>query len=295
VYDRRGSANGIPQKKGSADDAETIGFQRDENKKRIESIVAFMKDHHNVIQNPLLCAKQYDKCGKVHFVSDSSSEQADAQSGQVHIEVDDFSAHSMLDLMRHVKTLLESRVPELSDHVVAADFVNTLKQQVEFIGDTDEDDDLGDDDDDDDDEIDEDTEDNGSKEATEIVFSDESHILEFWQDLSARIQILDELGTDFTDDSFLGYSRESMISFLKPVVVMDGQHRLRGALLTAKRIANQTPEFQQQIETAIEAGEDSAEVQARFERTASRLLPEREIAQESDRRGASKLRRQLRS
>ena len=53
------------RRKRREEDVETTGFQRDENPKRIASIVSFMTDCHNVIQNPLLCAVQSDICGKV--------------------------------------------------------------------------------------------------------------------------------------------------------------------------------------------------------------------------------------
>jgi hypothetical protein len=268
--------SGVPQKKGNAGDAETTGFQRDENAKRIESLVAFMKDNNNVIQNPLLCATQTDKFGKVEFRPDAGGEDDATQIGHVEIEVEDFTSNSLLELMRSVKDLLESRVSDLGRHTVHPDLVNDLKQQVDFIDDISPSDDSYDDNDgesddaDDADDADDDTE---SQEATEVVFSDESHILDFWHELSARVQILEEVEAPYNGQSFLGFTREAMISFLKPVVVMDGQHRLRGALLTAKRIANETPTHQQQMETAIELGEDPSEVQSRIEREASRLLP----------------------
>ena len=72
---------GVPQKKRTSDDAETTGFQRDENEKRIDDLVSFMRDPHNVIQNPLLCATQSDLCGSVRFVPSTSNEDQAAVPG----------------------------------------------------------------------------------------------------------------------------------------------------------------------------------------------------------------------
>lgn len=264
--------SGVPQKKGSSNETETTGFQRDENKKRIESLVAFMKDHRNVIQNPLLCATQTDICGKVTFEPTEDIPGEATQVGTVRIECDDFTNLSLLNLMRNVKSLLECRVPELGNHSVDASFINKLKQQVDSIEDENSDEALEDEDEDELQDDDQDDETN-RQDATEIVFSDESHILDFWHELSARVTILEELEPQPGSLSFLGFTREAMISFLKPVVVMDGQHRLRGALLTAKRIANDASECQQQIEEGVESEENPDIVQARVERSVSRLLP----------------------
>jgi hypothetical protein len=82
---------GVPQKKGQEDDKETIGFQRDENRKRIESLVAFMKDSKNIIQNPLLCATQSEICGRVRFEPLDDTLDTRNEFGVVKIEYDDFT------------------------------------------------------------------------------------------------------------------------------------------------------------------------------------------------------------
>lgn len=265
---------GVPQKKRASDDAETTGFQRDENEKRIDDLVAFMRDPHNVIQNPLLCATQADLCGSVRFVPSTSTDNQAAIPGFLEIEVPDFSSMSLLECMKHVKLLLETRVPDLRTHAVSIELINQLKQRIEVPASgseksTDEVDDQLDTA-----ETSESPADRAEEqEVTEVVFSDESHILDFWHELAARIVILEELRDSEDRQELLGFGIDAMIAFLKPIVVMDGQHRLRGALMTAKRVANESAEFQEVIEEAIANGDTPAVAQRRAERYASRALP----------------------
>jgi hypothetical protein len=267
---------GVPQKKGQEDDKETVGFQRDENQKRIESLVAFMKDHRNIIQNPLLCATQSDSCGKVRFEPFDHSIGVKTEVGVVKIDVDDFTSYSLLELMTKVRVLLERRVPELRNHEIDADFINELKREILSV-DADNEISITSDLEEDIEEINDNSgdsnNDNPSQVATEIIFSDESHILDFWRELVARIKVLEELRGRGQPDVIAGFTREAMISFLKPVVLMDGQHRLRGAVETAIRLANEEPKYQRLLEDRIEAGEESSVVQREVERSVSRILP----------------------
>jgi len=265
---------GVPQKKRTSDDAETTGFQRDENEKRVDELVSFMRDPHNVIQNPLLCATQSDLCGSVRFVPSTSNEDQAAVPGFLEIEVPDFTSMSLLTCMKHVKQLLESRVPELRTHAVSIELINQLKQRIEVPPSESE---TPADEADDQIEAADTTESLADRaeehEVTEVVFSDESHILDFWHELAARIHILEELKTLPDRQELLGFGIDAMIAFLKPIVVMDGQHRLRGALMTAKRVANESTEFQEVIEESIANGNTPAVAQRRAERCASRDLP----------------------
>lgn len=49
---------GVPQKKRFGVDQESIGFQREENEKRIQSLKQFFGNDENVVQNALLCASR---------------------------------------------------------------------------------------------------------------------------------------------------------------------------------------------------------------------------------------------
>jgi hypothetical protein len=234
-----------------------------------------MRDPRNVIQNPLLCATQSEICGSVRFVSDSSDNESRAATGHLEISYHDYAEMSLLECMKSVRRLLETRVNELKAITVSPDLVTSLKRTLRTPED------------------DADTTDTASagtsdelassdetriraeddQADTAVVFSDESHVLDFWHELSARIQIVEELGDSFKDNEILGFSRDAMISFLKPIVVMDGQHRLRGALKTADVLSNDSEESRTAIEIAINSGADDHAAQKQARSNACRSLP----------------------
>lgn len=276
---------GAPQKKELGRE-ETTGFQRDINKSRLNSLKDFYKDEHNIIQNPLLCATRDTSKPMVRFLSDSSSATlatlasdssgADAHNpeiGTIHIETETLESRSLLDLLRRVKAELERRVPTLKGHKISSQRVSQLKQEIMSINSVA-------DDSNDDDLIDKDEADpplspdtSSEPDAAAVVFSDESHIFDFWEDIAARIVVLEELGPEFrSENTFAGYSKDAMISFLQPVVIVDGQHRLRGAVDAARELTSQKP-FSTEIEKAVNSGQDPSEVQREAEARASRVLP----------------------
>src|SRR5262249_7125901 len=64
---------GVPQKKEIGTDASattSVGFQREVDPHRLESLKAFYGDADNLIQNPLLCAIRKLQVGKVQFEAD---------------------------------------------------------------------------------------------------------------------------------------------------------------------------------------------------------------------------------
>lgn len=63
-----------------------------------------------------------------------------------------------------------------------------------------------------------------------------------------------------------------MIAFLQPVVIVDGQHRLRGAVDVARDLTGKEP-FSKEIERRLAAGEDAAAVDYEMQVRGSRMLP----------------------
>jgi hypothetical protein len=257
---------GAPQKKELGGD-ETTGFQRDINESRLESLKEFYRNEHNIIQNPLLCATRERATAAVKFIADGGG--ADEALGVVQIVSESYDKLSLLQLLQRVKADLERRVPSLKQQKVSAQRIAELKREAQITpvtnavtsnnedtsadGDTDSSD--------------------PDSDAAAVVFSDESHIFDFWEDISARIAVLEEAGVVLaSNDDFLGYSREAMVSFLQPVVIVDGQHRLRGAVETARDLTAKPP-FSTEIEQAIIAGGDPTAVQRQAEARASRTLP----------------------
>lgn len=267
---------GAPQKKELSAGEETTGFQRDLNEQRLKGLKEFYSNPKNIIQNPLLCATRDASVKSIKFEPLSSEPSGAADhpiAGNVTIEAEDLEQLSLLELLRRVKADLERRVPTLLTQKVSPNKLLKLKQRAQIAtplatnaaaqdieienGDTES---LGN-------EISE------SEESAAIVFSDESHILDFWEDIAARIQVLDDAGPALQGASdFAGYSKEAMVAFLRPAVIVDGQHRLMSAVAVAREHTSQPP-YKDYIEQEILKGRSATDVQREAERKASRVLP----------------------
>ena len=111
--------------------------------------------------------------------------------------------------------------------------------------------------------------DNGD--PTGVLF-EESHITDFWQDVAALHEIVKSLDLPLSTDEFLGYTKDSILSYLRPIVLVDGQHRLRGALAAARQQwSNES--IQNEVADRIAEGELEEEVEAEILRREARLLP----------------------
>lgn len=117
------------------------------------------------------------------------------------------------------------------------------------------------------------SEDSDNDENVGIAFSDESHIEDFWQEVAAYISVLEEINNTFNGDKFLDYSKDALISFLRPIVVVDGQHRLRAAITSAQELVRGDA-YKESIEEALfNEGVDPEEAQRKIEAEAARKLP----------------------
>jgi hypothetical protein len=264
--------SGVPQRERLGAD-ETVGFQREENSKRLNELISFFGDPHNVIQNPLLCASR--DASKVSFTPADGDPTDDAEIGTVTIEWEDLRSFPLLELLRRVKSNLEARLPDLAAHEVSPSKLAVLKERANAehpeLGPNDlegadnetfdepEDGPLGE-------------SDESDPAVTSVLFSDESHIADFWEELATRVKVLEESGDDFSGESFLGFPKDAMISYLQPVVVVDGQHRLRGAILAAEKAVN-SEECRPEIEQAVEDGSDPDDITERIKRRVARRLP----------------------
>lgn len=261
--------SGVPQREDLGGGAEAVGFQRTENPKRLKEIASFFGNPKNIIQNPLLLASR--DAQRVKFSpSDSSDQSPDgSQLGMLTIEWEDLSGVSLLELLRRVKTTLEVRVPELKSKSLDPTEITRLKGRansehpdikslLDSEGDVEEDEPA----------VAEDEDDGGADLATSLLLND-MHIADFWQDVAARVKILEDTG-EFDGDTFLGFDKEAMISYLQPLVVVDGQHRLRGALLVAKA-APDSSEMRREAQSAL--GRNPDEVFEEMVRREARCLP----------------------
>ncbi|QCW78227.1 hypothetical protein EQG64_15005 [Streptomyces sp. S6] len=254
---------GVPQR-SRLDDEETIGFQRQENKTRIRELSSFYHDERNIVQNPLLAAPQTKTL--VEF------EELDGhpQFGTIKIVSPDFSDTSLLDLMTQVVEQLESRVPELKETDLDPDRLSSIMDRgrkehgLEVLTEEDEDED------------EEGAEENGGNgddtDAASVLLTDETHLIDFYTELKGRIKVLGALDSDANPDRILGFDRNAMISYLKPIMLVDGQHRLKGAVLAAESLAEGS-EGEDFLLDAAEAGKDPGQAKAEFIGQHSRKLP----------------------
>jgi hypothetical protein len=104
------------------------------------------------------------------------------------------------------------------------------------------------------------------------VLFEESHIIDFWQEIAARHELIKQIGRPIEGDEFLGFTRDALLSYLRPVVLVDGQHRLRGAISAAREMLN-NPDIRSEAEERIANGERWEDVQAELLKRVARLLP----------------------
>lgn len=265
---------GIPQKKkfavGGQTVGETVGFQREENETRVNSLRDFYHNPENVIQNPLLCSVRDIPESSVSFnpTTDDSSD-SDIQLGELVIVVADFATFSFEKCVSYVRAYIEDRVPDLKSREPDGEDVNALKALAADIGyvptrdapEESEDDSLAG------------TRDELSEngDPTGVLF-EESHILDFWQDIAALHEVVKSVNLPSDIDEFLGYTRDALLSYLRPIVLVDGQHRLRGALAAAQQQWNDE-NIQTEVEERITAGDRREDVEVDILNREARILP----------------------
>ncbi|ENP8323284.1 hypothetical protein ACTQ8I_003085 [Vibrio vulnificus] len=243
---------GIPQKK-NFDSVESSGFQRVVKEDRIKSLINFYSNSKNIIQNPLLCASRNSVFSKeeqtlgVFFEEEFTDEFT--RFGTVSIVTDDFKNKSLLELLKLFRDSLESRVEDLKELQLDQGLLEQLKLKFDGTGDI---------------------EDNVLDVKDELGL-ETSHMQDLWHEISCRIAMIEELSF-FDDDCILGFDKESIISYLQPVNVVDGQHRLKGALAYSE-VMMASSAFIDDVEKHISEGKDAEESQLLAKKKYCRRLP----------------------
>ncbi len=212
---------GVPQKRRFGGGEETTGFQREESPARIESLKQFYLDPENIIQNPLLCANRQVEGTSVEFSPERGPDDGgpcggtDAVHGQVTIQMEDLDELSLVEMLGRVRNGLETRVPELAQKVVAEAVISSLKRKAQDAGEIAQAETLEDPDQDPESGVpEEDQDDSDGESEAAAAFFEESHILDFWQEVAARHELLRELGDGFDGDEFLGFTKEALLGYL---------------------------------------------------------------------------------
>ncbi|EGJ50859.1 hypothetical protein [Desulfocurvibacter africanus] len=257
---------GIPEKR-LVDGKETTGFQREFNKNRLNELKQFFSDKCNVAQGTLLCAYRDIENSTVSFISDDKNERF--KIGTLVIECEDATNHSITELFGRLVNQIESRLDTLKTRELSVDTLNILKTRannqhsglnLKFESPEDEEQE-----EDDEENIEEDTIDK----ALEL---EEAHIHDFWEEVKARHHILKEIG-NFQGDEFLGYNKNALLSYLKPIVIVDGQHRLTGATNATEDEIDNDDTCKIEIAKRVDAGEDESLIHRDLEIRYSRILP----------------------
>jgi|SRR5579875_945107 len=258
--------SGIPQR-GRLDGGETVGFQRQENEARVRELAGFFDEPRNVVQNPLLCAVQVEN--SVTF----TASQANQEFGQLEITAEKLTALTLLELIKKVIAGLESRMPSLAaqeiDQARLVEIIRRARETHEII--SDEDTGVGAsafDDAEGEAGVDDDT----AGDMASVLLTEETQLVDFYQELRVRADVLSRLSEDADPDELLGFTKDAMISYLRPVVLVDGQHRLRGAVASAEMAAD-SPSGREKVRVAIDRGVSAEEAEATIVASHARNLP----------------------
>ncbi|WP_068714520.1 ParB N-terminal domain-containing protein [Vibrio tritonius] len=245
---------GIPQKKSfSPDSAESAGFQRTENRKRLEQIESFFNNKSNVIQNSLICGLKKIDGGSVNFKSE------DGVSGNITITFPNLYDMKLVDLFNLLRKSLSERIGISDDSkLIDSKQIDYLKSTLQMNIN-----------------LDDSTEDSGDSEyCSDSVLLEESHLEEFLRDVISRHEILKEI-TDVKiqeGNIFLGFERSAILSFLLPVTLVDGQHRLKGAIRDAHSSLSSESNMEM-ITNRLSIGDDLEKVEQDLLIKNSRKLP----------------------
>jgi hypothetical protein len=269
--------SGIPRKQ-QVEGHETTGFQREDNKPRINQIRAFFSNERNVLQNPLLCASRVTPGGSVEFIPDivAAAPGVGVVSGRVVIKAETLEELSLHRVLTLLKESLESRVEILRNQEVPDELIRSIKEAVDLPPVADAVAEEGDEENDQDNADEAGVADRAAEVAElaepQSALLEETHIVDFWAEIAARIKVLEEMPGADSLSELAGFSKDAMISYLRPVVLVDGQHRLLGALAHARQLANDEAHAPQ-IEQEINEGGDPDEVQRGMEARLARMLP----------------------
>jgi hypothetical protein len=257
---------GIPQRLALGGN-ETAGFQRTVSKSREAALRQFFGDERNVIQNPILAAIRQAPGVQVAYEQSDENEEL----GHVTITFDELTQTPMAELLRLARQYLESRSPELSSRALPNDLIASLTAALpaELLlsqaatadlsasgGDSG------------DGEVDENDVDQEGEPAEDALF-DESQITDFWDHLRAREEIAKKLPAEKISEGLLGFDRLTIEAYLRPIILVDGQHRLRGAVLATEEKIDASAEAK---ELAIQ-GLATGEIRRRLAAQMGRSLP----------------------
>lgn len=260
---------GVPQR-SRLDDGETVGFQRQENRARVKELAGFFDEERNVVQNPLLAALQ--DSASIEFVPT----EGHPSFGSLKIVTESLTELTLRELIERVISRLVARVPALAEQQIDPARRQRLIERASEIHELESEEEV-------DFEVSSLEEDEGPDEdlaesegantdVGSVLLTEETQLVDFYQELVLRAEILGKLASNENPSELLGFTKEAMIGYLQPVVLVDGQHRLRGAVLSASTAAD-TDKGRMEIRSAIDAGVEPNEAHHQVLMANARSLP----------------------
>jgi hypothetical protein len=273
---------GIPQKKRFGTGEETAGFQREYNPARVTSLSSFYHDKDNIIQNPLLCAIRDLPIASASFAPAPGNSLDDPLChGTVTISIPDYDSMSLTDVIGHVRAALERRVPEVAGRAPDETTINALKLRAAASGHIQR---AGDDatypegseapesSEGEEEESAEATTSRPTEDPATSALFEESHIVDFWQEVAARHELLKQIG-NYSHEDFLDFTKDAMLAYLRPIVLVDGQHRLQGAISAARTFVETDEATRRYSESEVMRGISAADLTRRLVDAHCRMLP----------------------
>lgn len=235
---------GIPRKR-TVDGTDSAGFQRTYDSKRNDDLVSFFKDTNNTLQNPLMCATNGFQEGYVKFLPDVNEGGNEInQTGVLVVDDGYLDNLTLLQLFGIVKDRLEIRLPHLKAKKPSTSKIAQLKESL-VDEPTYEDEELVEEDD----SVEEADEIGNDSAAPQDAIADvtrETMVEAFWEEIATCYEVLQELeakdglgSRERTD--FANYDKDVLLAYARPVVLVDGQHRLLGAVQAAKTVFETNP------------------------------------------------------
>lgn len=231
---------GVPQKLQLGEE-ETAGFQRTVSPNRRNALEHFFSNHQNIMQNPLLCAIRKQEGIEVKFKANLK----DKKIGTLEISFPELKDYSLADLFNKVRQYLETRVPELQNRPFPDDIYSKLeKPYITPPSDQDTEDPP----------YSADSEDTSSEEFNSVLeeaLFEDSQIVEFWDQIRAREALAVRLGDQAPTSEIAGFKRDVLEAYLRPIILVDGQHRLAGAVAAARSQVENNESSKQEVQRLI--------------------------------------------
>jgi len=256
---------GIPEKK-NFDSIESTGFQRSFKSERLDSLINFYSNNSNILQNPLLCAprKIGESENSVYFIADENiSDSAFIQTGKLVINYENLHSLKLIELLELFNNYLISRVEDIDKQELDVNLLAKLKEKLSL--DYEQPSEI----------ITRDVDFNEASDVLdeELTIIESSHISDLWQEVACRISILKEYNSEYDPQEILGFTKDSIISYLKPVIIVDGQHRLIGAIEHSNRESKTTESMTKFFNYMTTEGLSDSDAKLKVQNEVCRHLP----------------------